>query len=83
MTNFVKSGDNLTLVAPYDVLSGGGFKVGNLFGVAAHTPQRVGLALRDAPDAGGKYQRRHGKHHEQRHRGKHLYFPLQGFTFVF
>ena len=36
MINFVKSGDNLTLVAPYDVLSGGGFKVGNLFGVAAN-----------------------------------------------
>ena len=37
MTNFVKSGDHLTLVAPYDVLSGGGFKVGNVFGVAANT----------------------------------------------
>lgn len=36
MTNYVKSGDNLTLVAPYDVLSGGGFKVGNVFGVAAN-----------------------------------------------
>jgi predicted RecA/RadA family phage recombinase len=36
MTNFVKSGDNLTLAAPYDVLSGGGFKVGNVFGVAAN-----------------------------------------------
>jgi predicted RecA/RadA family phage recombinase len=36
MTNFVKSGDNLTLVAPYNVLSGGGFKVGNIFGVAAY-----------------------------------------------
>ena len=35
MTNFVKRGDNLTLVAPYNVLSGGGFKVGNVFGVAA------------------------------------------------
>lgn len=35
MINFVKSGDNLTLVAPYDVLSGGGLKVGNVFGVAA------------------------------------------------
>src|SRR6266487_2669432 len=35
MINFVKSGDNLTLAAPYDVLSGGGFKVGNVFGVAA------------------------------------------------
>ena len=36
MINFVKSGDNLTLAAPYDVLSGGGFKVGNVFGVAAN-----------------------------------------------
>jgi predicted RecA/RadA family phage recombinase len=36
MTNFVKSGDNLTLAAPYNVLSGGGFKVGNVFGVAAN-----------------------------------------------
>jgi predicted RecA/RadA family phage recombinase len=36
MTNFVKSGDHLTLAAPYDVLSGGGFKVGNVFGVAAY-----------------------------------------------
>ena len=36
MINYVKSGDNLTLVAPYDVLSGGGFKVGNVFGVAAN-----------------------------------------------
>ena len=37
MINFVKSGDNLTLAAPYDVLSGGGFKVGNVFGVATTT----------------------------------------------
>jgi len=36
MTNFVKSGRNLTLAAPYNVLSGGGFKVGNVFGVAAN-----------------------------------------------
>jgi len=36
MINFVKSGDNLTLAAPYDVLSGGGFKVSNVFGVAAN-----------------------------------------------
>ena len=36
MNNFVKSGDNLTLAGPYDVLSGGGFKVGNVFGVAAN-----------------------------------------------
>src|ERR1035438_5826227 len=36
MTNFIKSGRNLTLIAPYNVLSGGGFKVGNVFGVAAN-----------------------------------------------
>ena len=36
MTNFVKSGENLTLAAPYNVLSGGGFKVGNVFGVASN-----------------------------------------------
>lgn len=36
MTNFIKSGKGLTLAAPYDVLSGGGFKVGNIFGVAAN-----------------------------------------------
>jgi predicted RecA/RadA family phage recombinase len=36
MTNFVKRGENLTLVAPYNVLSGDGFKVGNVFGVASN-----------------------------------------------
>jgi predicted RecA/RadA family phage recombinase len=36
MTNFIKTGRNLTLIAPYNVLSGGGFKVGNVFGVAAN-----------------------------------------------
>ena len=36
MTNFVKSGENLALAAPYNVLSGGGFKVGNVFGVASN-----------------------------------------------
>ena len=36
MTNFIKSGRNLTLIAPYNVLSGGGFKVGNIFAVAAN-----------------------------------------------
>jgi predicted RecA/RadA family phage recombinase len=36
MTNFVKRGDHLTLAASYNVLSGGGFKVGNVFGVAAN-----------------------------------------------
>ena len=35
MNNYVMSGDTLTLAAPYDVLSGGGFKVGNIFAVAA------------------------------------------------
>jgi len=36
MVNFVKSGDTLTLTVPYDVLSGGGIKVGNIFGVASN-----------------------------------------------
>jgi len=36
MINFIKSGDTLTLTAPYDVLSGGGFKVGNVFCVASN-----------------------------------------------
>jgi predicted RecA/RadA family phage recombinase len=36
MINFIKSGDSLTLTAPYDVLSGAGFKVANVFGVAAN-----------------------------------------------
>lgn len=36
MINFVKSGRNLTLTAPYNVLSSGGLKVGNIFGVAAN-----------------------------------------------
>ena len=35
MTNYVMSGDTLTLAAPYDVQSGGGFKVGNIFAVAS------------------------------------------------
>ncbi len=35
MNNFVMSGETLTLAAPYDVLSGGGFKIGNVFAVAA------------------------------------------------
>lgn len=33
-TNFVQEGETLTLAAPYDVASGAGMKVGNLFGVA-------------------------------------------------
>lgn len=35
MTNYVMSGKTLTLTAPYDVNSGSGFKVGNIFAVAA------------------------------------------------
>jgi len=34
MKNMVQPGDTLTLAAPYDVLSGAGAKVGNIFGVA-------------------------------------------------
>jgi predicted RecA/RadA family phage recombinase len=34
MQNFVQNGDKLTLVAPYVVASGGGVKVGYIFGVA-------------------------------------------------
>ena len=34
MKNFVHEGTVLELVAPYDVLSGGGLLVGNIFGVA-------------------------------------------------
>lgn len=36
MTNFISSGDNVTLAAPYDVLSGAGFLIGSLFAVAAY-----------------------------------------------
>ena len=36
MINYIKSGETLTLAAPYDVLSGGGFKVRNVFAVAAY-----------------------------------------------
>ncbi len=35
MTNFIKSGDTITLTAPYAVLSGDGCLVGSLFGVAS------------------------------------------------
>lgn len=34
MKNFVQNGDNLDLIAPYDVSSGDGFLVGNQFAVA-------------------------------------------------
>jgi predicted RecA/RadA family phage recombinase len=37
MQNFVHQGITLTLTAPYAVNSGGGVKVGNIFGVAAST----------------------------------------------
>lgn len=36
MKNYVQPGDQVSLTAPYDVLSGGGFLVGTLFAVAAH-----------------------------------------------
>ena len=35
MKNFVHRGEFLSLTAPYDVLSGAGFKVGNIFAVAS------------------------------------------------
>lgn len=35
MKNFIQTGDNLTLAAPYDVHSGDGVLVGAIFGVAA------------------------------------------------
>ncbi len=35
MKNYVQTGDNLTLAAPYDVASGDGALVGSIFGVAA------------------------------------------------
>lgn len=37
MQNFVQEGENLTLTAPYNVASGGGFLVGSIFAVAAQT----------------------------------------------
>lgn len=37
MKNFIKPGDTLTLVAPYNVSSGGGMLVGSIFGVATET----------------------------------------------
>jgi predicted RecA/RadA family phage recombinase len=36
MKNFVQPGDDVTVAAPYDVLSGAGALVGSLFGVAAY-----------------------------------------------
>jgi len=35
MKNYVQPGDNLDLVAPYDVASGAGFLVGSIFAVAS------------------------------------------------
>lgn len=35
--NFIQEGENMTVPAPYDVVSGAGAKVGVLFGVAAFT----------------------------------------------
>ncbi len=35
MKNYIQTGDNLTLPAPYDVDSGDGALVGSIFGVAA------------------------------------------------
>ena len=37
MQNYVHRGETLTLTAPYAVSSGGGVKVGNIFGVAVNT----------------------------------------------
>lgn len=36
MKNFVQPGHRLTLPAPYDVASGGGFKVGSIVAIAAY-----------------------------------------------
>jgi len=35
MKNFVHRGEVLSLTAPYDVLSGAGFKIGTIFAVAS------------------------------------------------
>jgi len=37
MKNFVQPGDVITLLAPYDVVSGAGVLVGTLFGIAAYS----------------------------------------------
>lgn len=37
MKNFIQPGKNLTLTAPYDVVSGAGAQVGSIFGVATKT----------------------------------------------
>ena len=35
MKNYIQQGVNLTALAPYDVVSGAGVKIGDLFGIAA------------------------------------------------
>ncbi|MGA2789129.1 MAG: DUF2190 family protein [Verrucomicrobiota bacterium] len=37
MQNYVHRGDTLTVTAPYAVTSGGGVKIGNIFGIAVNT----------------------------------------------
>ena len=37
MKNFIQPGKTLTLIAPYDVASGGGALVGSVFGVSNYT----------------------------------------------
>jgi predicted RecA/RadA family phage recombinase len=37
MKNYVQLGDNITLPAPYDVVSGAGALIGSIFGVASTT----------------------------------------------
>lgn len=44
MNNFIHRGQTLDVTAPYAVLSGGGLKIGNLFGVAANT-QAIGDSM--------------------------------------
>lgn len=44
MRNMVQRGDTLTFQAPYDVASGGGCKVGALFGVASY-PAAAGVEV--------------------------------------
>jgi predicted RecA/RadA family phage recombinase len=46
MKNYIQKGTTLTLVAPYNVLSGDGFKVGAIFAIA------VGAALANNPVEG-------------------------------
>jgi predicted RecA/RadA family phage recombinase len=37
MKNFIQEGDTLTLVAPYDVVSGAGLLVGAIFAIASYS----------------------------------------------